>query len=127
MIKSGFPVKDASVIVLGLTFKEDCPDLRNSRVIDVVRELESYGATVHVHDPIADAAEARHEYGVDLEPWDALPRAHAIVAAVAHREFAARPLPDVVAKLQPGGIYVDVKCRADAAALRDLGANVWRL
>ena len=113
--------------MLGLTFKEDCPDLRNSRVIDVIRELESYGAVVHVHDPVADAAEARHEYGVELVPFDELPRAAAIVAAVAHREFRARPLDDFVGKLVPGGVYVDVKCQADAAALRARGVTVWRL
>ena len=66
LVRNGHPVKDCPVIVLGLTFKEDCPDLRNSRVIDVIRELESYGANVVVHDPVADGAEARHEYGVTL-------------------------------------------------------------
>ena len=113
--------------MLGLTFKENCPDLRNSRVIDVVRELRVVRRDVHVHDPVADPAEARHEYGIELEPWDALPRAHAIVAAVAHREFRARPLADFVAKLEPGGMYVDVKCQSDAAALRERGIDVWRL
>jgi UDP-N-acetyl-D-galactosamine dehydrogenase len=127
MIAAGSAVRGAHVIVLGLTFKEDCPDLRNSRVIDVIRELESYGAVVHVHDPVADAAEARHEYGVELVPFDALPRAAAIVAAVAHREFRARPLDDFVGKLVPGGVYTDVKCQADAAALRARGVTVWRL
>jgi len=127
MIASGSAVRGAHVIVLGLTFKEDCPDLRNSRVIDVIRELESYGAVVHVHDPVADAAEARHEYGVELVPFDALPRAAAIVAAVAHREFRARPLDAFVGKLVPGGVYADVKCQADAAALRARGVTVWRL
>jgi UDP-N-acetyl-D-galactosamine dehydrogenase len=127
MIASGSAVRGAHVIVLGLTFKEDCPDLRNSRVIDVIRELESYGAVVHVHDPVADAAEARHEYGVELVPFDALPRAAAIVAAVAHREFRARPLDDFMGKLVPGGVYADVKCQADAAALRARGVTVWRL
>jgi len=127
MIASGSPVRGAQVIVLGLTFKEDCPDLRNSRVIDVIRELESYGAVVHVHDPVADAAEARHEYGVELVPFDALPRAAAIVAAVAHKEFRVRPLDDFVGKLVPGGVYADVKCQADAAALRARGVIVWRL
>ena len=87
MIQGGSPVKGAHVTVLGLTFKENCPDIRNSRVIDVVHELASYGLTVHVHDPVADPEEAQREYGVELEPWDALPRASAIVAAVAHREF----------------------------------------
>jgi len=127
MIQSGFPVKSGKVNVLGLTFKENCPDLRNSRVIDVITELRSYGADVHVHDPVADADEAVHEYGVTLTPWDRLPRAHAMVMAVAHRQFAARPCGDFVAKLEPGGLFVDVKCQADAAALREHGVSVWRL
>ncbi|HQR12280.1 MAG TPA: nucleotide sugar dehydrogenase [Casimicrobiaceae bacterium] len=127
MIQEGFHVKGAHVNVLGLTFKENCPDIRNSRVIDVVRELASFGVTVHIHDPLADAEEAMHEYGVTLTPWDELPRADAIVAAVAHREFGQRPLDDMVAKLAPGGIYMDVKCQADAAALQARGVQVWRL
>jgi UDP-N-acetyl-D-galactosamine dehydrogenase len=127
MIQKGFPVKDAKVTVLGLTFKENCPDLRNSRVIDVINELRSYGADVSVHDPVADPAEAVHEYGVSLTPWEQLPRANAIVAAVAHREFGARSIDDLVAKLVPGGVYVDVKCQADADALRARGLSVWRL
>jgi UDP-N-acetyl-D-glucosamine/UDP-N-acetyl-D-galactosamine dehydrogenase len=127
MIQTGSPVKGAHVIVLGLTFKENCPDLRNSKVIDVIRELESYGVTVHVHDPVATPEEAVHEYGVHLVSWEHLPRANAIVAAVSHKEFKQRPLDDFVAKLAPGGLYVDVKCQADAAALRARGLNVWRL
>ncbi len=127
MIQAGFPVKGAHVLVLGLTFKENCPDLRNSRVIDVIRELASYGAIVHVHDPVADAAEARHEYGVELEAWESLPRAPAVVAAVAHDAFRRLAPAEIMAKLEPGGLYMDVKCQADAAALRALGVNVWRL
>jgi len=127
LIQSGSPIKGAHVIVLGLTFKEDVPDIRNSRVIDVVHELATYGLQVHVHDPVADRSEARHEYNVELEPWETLPRARAIVAAVAHREFKRRPIDDYVAKLEPGGLYVDVKCQAEAAKLRERGINVWRL
>ena len=127
MIQSGFPVKGAKVNVLGLTFKENCPDLRNSRVIDVINELRSYGADVRVHDPVADPGEAVHEYGVELHDWDSLPRAHATVLAVAHREFAARPVDHFVGKLEKGGLFVDVKCQADAQALRDRGVCVWRL
>ncbi|HYR25544.1 MAG TPA: nucleotide sugar dehydrogenase [Aquabacterium sp.] len=127
LIQRGLPVKDADVIVLGLTFKENCPDLRNSKVIDVIRELQSYGMRVHVHDPIAGAAEAHHEYGVDLVAWEDLPPAAAIVSAVAHRELLARSLDEVSAKLLPGGVYADVKCTADAQALRDRGFGVWRL
>jgi UDP-N-acetyl-D-galactosamine dehydrogenase len=127
MIQAGSPVKGAHVIVLGLTFKENCPDLRNSKVIDVIRELESYGVTVHVHDPVAAPEEAMHEYGVQLVSWEHLPRANAIVAAVAHKEFKARSLDETVAKLSPSGLYVDVKCQADAEALRARGIHVWRL
>ncbi|HEU4622357.1 MAG TPA: nucleotide sugar dehydrogenase [Burkholderiaceae bacterium] len=127
MINNGFSVKGSHVIVLGLTFKENCPDLRNSRVIDVIRELESYGVTVHVHDPVAESDEAMHEYGVELKAWEHLPKANAIVAAVAHDDFKARPIDDFVAKLSPGGLYVDVKCQADEKALRARGLTVWRL
>lgn len=127
LICKGLPVKDAPIVVLGLTFKEDCPDLRNSRVIDVIRELESYGAKVVVHEPVADADEALHEYGVDLADWDALPKAVAIVAAVAHRQFKARPVSDYVGKLQAGGVLTDVKSMFDAAQLTAYGVTVWRL
>jgi UDP-N-acetyl-D-galactosamine dehydrogenase len=127
LIQSGSTVKGADINVLGLTFKENCPDIRNSRVIDVVHELASYGANVHVHDPVADPVEARREYGIDLKSWDALPRARAIVAAVAHSDFKRRPTDDYVTKLDEGGLYVDVKCQADAAQFRARGVNVWRL
>ena len=127
MINRGLEVKGADVVVLGLTFKENCADLRNSKVIDVIRELESYGLKVHVHDPVALAEHAQHEYGVTLRSWEELPRANAIVAAVAHQELVARPIDDVCAKLVPAGVYVDVKCKADAPALRERGIDVWRL
>ena len=127
LIQLGHSVKGAHVNVLGLTFKENCPDLRNSKVIDVIRELQSYGMTVHVHDPLAGADEAMHEYGVKLESWDQLPRASAVVAAVAHDELIARPMADMLGKLDDRGLYVDVKSRADAAAYRARGITVWRL
>jgi UDP-N-acetyl-D-galactosamine dehydrogenase len=127
LIRAGFSVKDQDVIVLGLAFKENCPDLRNSRVIDVIRELESYGAKVHVHDPVASPAEANHEYGVKLTNWDDLPQSGAIVAAVAHGEYRQRTVDSYVAKLHPGGVFVDVKSQADAVALRNHGIEVWRL
>jgi len=127
LVRNGWQVNAAPVIVLGLTFKEDCPDLRNSRVIDVIRELQSYGANVVVHDPVAASPEASHEYGVELVPWERLPKAAAIVAAVAHREFKARPLSDYLGLLQPKGVVADVKCQFDAAAMEASGVTVWRL
>jgi UDP-N-acetyl-D-galactosamine dehydrogenase len=127
MIQAGSSVKGAAVNVLGLTFKENCADLRNSRVIDVIRELTAFGARVHVHDPVADPAEAMHEYGLMLTPWDELPRADAIVSAVAHRALRERSVDELAAKLMPNGVYVDVKSQVDAAALRSRGVQVWRL
>jgi UDP-N-acetyl-D-galactosamine dehydrogenase len=127
MIQRGLPVKGADVTVLGLTFKENCPDLRNSKVIDVIRELQSYGCKVHVHDPVAESAEAEHEYGVKLTAWADLPRANAIVAAVAHEPLVKMPLNELLSKLADGGVYTDVKCTADAQALAARGVQVWRL
>lgn len=127
MVLNGSGVRGASVILLGLTFKENCPDLRNSRVIDVIRELQSYGVDVHVHDPVADPDEAVHEYGVRLTPWEDLPMGAAMVAAVAHNEFKTRPLEDLLGKLQPNGVFIDVKSQYDQRALLARGIEVWRL
>jgi UDP-N-acetyl-D-galactosamine dehydrogenase len=127
MIASGSYIKGARVNVLGLTFKENCADLRNSKVIDIIRELESFGVDVFVCDPQASAEEAAHEYGVRLLPWDELPRADAIVAAVAHTEFMALGLEDIGRKLVKAGAFVDVKACHDAGALQGAGYRVWRL
>ena len=127
MIAGGSHVKGAKVVVLGLTFKENCADVRNSKVVDIIHELASYGVEVHVHDPEADAAEAAREYGVTLTAWDALPRADAVVAAVAHRGFLARSPADLAGRLVAGGSFIDVKSAFDAAALQQAGARVWRL
>jgi len=127
MIGNGSRVKGSPVNVLGLTFKEDCPDIRNTRVIDVIHELKSYGMDVHVHDPVSDVEEARHEYGLQLEAWDDLPRADAIVVAVAHRQFVARPLANYYEKVVEGGCFIDVKSRFDMPALQQAGLTVWRL
>ena len=127
MIQGGSPVKGAKAIVLGPTFKENCPDLRNSKVIDIINELKTYGIDVIVHEPVGDAKEAEHEYGVGLTAWDKLPQADAIVAAVAHKEFLARPLSDYLGKLKKGGAFIDVKSAYDDKALKKAGLAVWRL
>src|SRR4051812_13793040 len=113
MLRAGFPVRGQDVIVLGFTFKENCRDIRNTRVIDVVRELESYGAVVHVHDPVASAQDALHEYGVGLVGWEELPPANAMVVAVAHEQFNSRSTSQYLSKLLPGAILMDVKCQTD--------------
>jgi UDP-N-acetyl-D-galactosamine dehydrogenase len=127
MIASGSYIKGARVNVLGLTFKENCGDLRNSKVIDIIRELQSYGVEVHVTDPQATSEEAVHEYGVPLEPWEQLPRADAIVAAVAHREFTDLTPEDFSKKLVKGGAFIDVKAIFDQKMLQAAGYRVWRL
>src|SRR5471032_1680416 len=120
-------IKGAKVNVLGLTFKENCPDLRNSKVADLIMELQSYCLRVHVHDPVADPAAAQHEYGISLDSWDALPQADGLVLAVPHRELAGLGLADVMAKLKPGGCFIDIKSQFHAESLREAGFRVWRL
>ena len=127
MIACGSYIKGAKVNVLGLTFKENCGDLRNSKVIDIIRELKTYGVEVSVTDPQADAAEAMHEYGVELCRWQDLPRADAVVAAVSHREFADLSIEELGQKVVKGGAFIDVKATLDAAALDAAGYKVWRL
>jgi len=127
MIASGSFIKGARVNVLGLTFKENCGDLRNSKVIDIIHELQSYGVEVHVTDPQAEPEEAMYEYGVKLERWEDLPRADAIVAAVAHVEYAQRSIEDICKKVVKGGSFIDVKAAFDPAALGAAGLRVWRL
>ncbi len=127
MIACGSAIKGACVNVLGLTFKENCPDLRNSKVIDIIRELKTYGVEVFVHDPEGSPAQAQHEYGVTLTEWSALPRADAVIAAVAHRHYQQLPVAELAAKVVAGGCFADVKCAFDPAALAAAGLRVWRL
>ena len=127
MIHAGHHVANAKVTVLGLTFKENCPDLRNSRVIDVIRELESFGLSVQVCDPEVDAAEARHEYGIEVVSLEDLAPAAAIVVAVAHERFCKLTAKDYLAMLEGSPVVVDVKGICDREALVEAGARVWRL
>jgi UDP-N-acetyl-D-glucosamine/UDP-N-acetyl-D-galactosamine dehydrogenase len=115
------------VTVLGLTFKEDVPDTRNSRVIDIVRELESFGLTVQVHDPMANAADAKHEYGVTLTELDALSPADALVLAVAHERYVQGGWPLIQRLLRGGsGLVLDVKTKLERAS-KPSGIELWRL
>ena len=127
MIDAGSGIKGAKVIVLGLTFKENCPDIRNSKVADLVRELQDYGCEVSVHDPIAEPTEAEHEYDLTLIPWEDLPLADAMVAAVSHRQYSDMPLDDLLAKLKPDGVFVDVKSAYPEQTITERGLRVWRL
>jgi UDP-N-acetyl-D-galactosamine dehydrogenase len=127
MIHAGRNIKGARVNVLGLTFKENCPDIRNSKVADILRELAEFGVEVHVHDPLASREDALHEYGVRLEAWDDLPAADALILAVGHKEFLEKSQADLTQKIVRNGCVIDVKSVLDAAALRREGLRVWRL
>ena len=127
LVRRDAGTRDAVVTVLGLTFKENVADLRNTRVVDIVRELEDYGLTVQVHDPRADAGEASREHGVALVARDALRPADAVVVAVPHAEFVARGWPGVTALLRDArGVVVDVKGVLDRAS-RPGGVDLRRL
>jgi UDP-N-acetyl-D-galactosamine dehydrogenase len=128
MIDNDTNIKGAKVIVLGLTFKENCSDLRNSKVADLVKDLQSFGCKVHVHDPLAVPEQALHEYGVTLSDWDQLPKnADAIVAAVSHMEYTAQPVTSLLALLKSGGVFVDIKSAYLPEAITSAGARLWRL
>jgi UDP-N-acetyl-D-galactosamine dehydrogenase len=115
------------VTILGLTFKEDVPDTRNSRVIDIVRELQSFGLTVQIHDPLANAADARHEFGVTLTELHALQPADAVVLAVAHQPYVDGGWPFVQRLLRDGsGLVLDVKAKLDRVA-KPAVIDLWRL
>jgi UDP-N-acetyl-D-glucosamine/UDP-N-acetyl-D-galactosamine dehydrogenase len=109
MIDCGSAIKGARVNVLGLTFKENCADLRNSKVVDIIRELQSYGVQVAVHDPQADPEEALEEYGISLCEWSDLPRAEAMVFAVAHDAFKRLDQQALESKIDQRGCVIDVK------------------
>ena len=112
-------VKGARVGILGLTFKEDVPDLRNSRVPDIVAELRGFGIHPLVHDPMADRAEALHEYGIELADAEAFKDLDGVIYAVPHKSFRERNGDRIFAMLTKGGVLVDVKSAIDRAAVPD--------
>jgi UDP-N-acetyl-D-galactosamine dehydrogenase len=109
MVRRGINPVGAHVLVLGLTFKEDCPDLRNTRVVDVVHTLRDYRAEVDIHDPLASADEAQREYGLALLAQPQPGTYDAIVLAVAHQQFRTLSAQDLRAWLKPHGVIYDVK------------------
>jgi UDP-N-acetyl-D-glucosamine/UDP-N-acetyl-D-galactosamine dehydrogenase len=115
------------VTILGLTFKEDVPDTRNSRVVDVIKELQSFGLTVQVHDPLASAADAKHEYGVTLTEFGALEPADVVILAVAHERYLEGGWP-LIQQLLTGseGLVFDVKMKLDRSS-KPAGVELWRL
>jgi UDP-N-acetyl-D-galactosamine dehydrogenase len=127
MIHAGHNILGSTVTVLGLTFKENCPDLRNSKVIDIINEFRDYGIHAQVCDPLADPDEATHEYGVRLTPVADLKPAAAVVAAVSHRQFIEWS-PEVICRLMGDNpVLIDVKGVYDQQAMTAAGIRFWRL
>ena len=127
MIQAGSPVKRCRVGILGLTFKEDCPDLRNSKVGDVIEEFKSYGVNLLVHDPMADMNDAQKYYGVGLCNWNDLTDLDAILLCVSHKQYKNLTLDDYRSMLNPGAVLMDVKASLDAKRFKQAGINLWRL
>jgi UDP-N-acetyl-D-galactosamine dehydrogenase len=123
----GRQLKGAKVLILGLTFKENCSDVRNSKVIDIINELKRFGAQPIVSDPLANPGEARHEYGVQLAELGQQAPYDAIIAAVSHRQFLGLPLAGIAQWCRSGAPFLDVKSAFDRTALTDAGFEVWRL
>jgi UDP-N-acetyl-D-galactosamine dehydrogenase len=109
LIAAERPVKGARIGILGITFKEDVPDLRNSRVPDIIAELREFGIAALVADPLADPTQAKHEYGVELVPLEHLKQLDGLILAVPHRALGVGGWPRLFASLVPGGVFVDVK------------------
>lgn len=116
-----------NVTVLGLTFKENVPDLRNTKVIDVIDELKTFGMNIQVHDPMAVPAEAQHEYDIELTPTDTLDQCDAVVVAVPHAEYVEGGWPMITGLLKDGkGVVIDVRGILDRDTTPD-GVTLWRL
>ena len=132
MIEAGMAPKKATVIILGITFKENCPDTRNSKVVDIINRLKEYEITPVVSDAWADPYVAKHEYGVDLVPFEELPKADCIIVAVGHNEFRSMSMMQLKALFKDGiedeeKVLVDVKSLYRMDELKASGIRFWRL
>ena len=122
----GVSLSSAKVGILGLTFKENVPDLRNSRIPDIVNELTEFGIRPLVHDPLGNPEEALEEYGIALCDWTELSGLDALILAVAHRQYMDLPRPQLLGLVRDGGVVIDVKSSLDPASL-DRGLSYWSL
>jgi UDP-N-acetyl-D-glucosamine/UDP-N-acetyl-D-galactosamine dehydrogenase len=127
LIHSSISVKGARVGVLGLTFKEDVSDLRNSKVPDIVKELQAFGIEPLVHDPVGNPEEAKHEYGLSLSKLDAFVGLDALVLAVAHKAYLEQPIAKLTAMLNDRGVLVDVKSVLPWTGAAGRGIQYWSL
>jgi UDP-N-acetyl-D-galactosamine dehydrogenase len=126
LIDADIAVKKARVGVLGLTFKEDCNDIRNSKVPDILRELRQFGIEAMVHDPLASASEAMREYGVKLTPMDEMVGLDVLILAVCHKWYLGLRQPRLLSMIRDGGVLVDVKSALEPGRT-ERGIRYWSL
>ncbi|MEZ5571788.1 MAG: nucleotide sugar dehydrogenase [Halioglobus sp.] len=127
LVQHGHRVSGAKIAVLGLTFKENCPDLRNSKVVDIIDELQEYCCDVVVHDPLADPAEAKAEYGIELCAWQDLRDCQAVILAVPHAQYLRMDVAEFGAMMMEGATLVDIKSVLNREAMAAAKLNLWRL
>src|SRR5262249_55833190 len=126
LINADIPVKGAKIGILGLTFKEDCNDLRNSKVPDILTELRQFGIDAIIHDPVASAPEAVHEYGLKLSSLDEFAKLDALILAVSHKQYLEMGAPKLCGFVRDHGIFVDVKSALDGTKM-ERGIRYWSL
>ena len=127
MINLSLPINNGNIIILGITFKENCSDVRNSKVVDLANAYSSYGLNVYIFDPVANPKETFNNYGITLSCWEELPSSSAIVEAVPHTEIRNITIQEISKKLINGAMYIDIKSQADKEEITSLGYKVWRL
>ena len=127
LASANFSTFDAKVTVLGLTFKEDCPDLRNSLIPKIITELRSYGCDIQVHDPVCEPSKALEEYGITLLKKSSIKPAHAVLSLVSHKFYRAWTVQNWEKLLLPNGILVDTKNIVPVNELKQSGHRVWKL
>ncbi len=125
-VHAGLQVRGAAVGILGLTFKENVPDLRNSRVPDIIAELRQFGIEPLVHEPLGDPREAWEEYGIALTPLDRFRALDGLILAVTHRAYLEMPRQQLLGLIRPGGVFIDVKSVFSADAM-ERGIRYWSL
>jgi UDP-N-acetyl-D-galactosamine dehydrogenase len=126
LINQGFPVKGARIGVLGLTFKEDCNDLRNSKVPDILTELREFGIDALIHDARGNPAEAKHEYGLSLNHLDDYKNLDGLIVAVSHKEYLQLGQQRLLGMVRDNGCFIDVKSAFSPNKL-ERGIQYWSL
>lgn len=127
MIANNTPINGAKALILGITFKENCADVRNSRVVDVIEELKTYGVEALVWDPVANAEETKDEYGINLVDIKDIPRVDAVIAAVPHQEVLALNFEMLLDKCARRTPFIDVKSAFNREQVARAGFRLWRL